>query len=136
MQAISRRRMSDRDRRERTGVREQRLDVAGQRLMGRVERTAGGDENQQDTLRPHARPATARDLAQAAAGAVALHGSPDALLAGDEPHAAHLARDAQRQQQAVTAAIGESLAANAREVAPAGQAMGPFEPLGGWFGHS
>src|ERR1041385_1968628 len=88
MAKISSGRMSDRDRRERAGVRKQRLHLGCERLVRRIQRAARSDEHEQEPLRRHPRPAAPHDLLEPPPRAVPLHRTPDAALAGDEADAA------------------------------------------------
>src|SRR5438093_6580804 len=92
------------DGRKRAGARQQALDVARELLVGSPDHAARGDEHHPVAVMGEARPATPDDLAQAAPGAVALHGSPHALLARDEAQPGGLAGPRQHQQQAVAPA--------------------------------
>ncbi len=127
--------MSDRERRQRTGVREQVLDVGGERLMGRLQGGARGDEHEQESFGRNPAPAAPDDLTQAAARAVPLHRTPDPAPAGDEAHPAPLTGRGQNHQQAGPPAERDPIAPHAREVSGTSQAIRRQESLGVLLAH-
>src|SRR5215470_16965661 len=83
----------------------------------------------------HPRPAPAHDLTQAPPRPIALHGAADALLARDESHARRRVALVEDDREAVRAAEGDALAADARIVATRDQSVVAVDAFPGRLAH-